>query len=208
MAAPEGSNIRTAMSAAAPDPAMPLFVADDVALDFMNTAYGVGARHVDCLGSDQQVLEWLVRAGLSTQFGLLHCAPKRGALLHAAAELRESARELVERRKADMAADCAVLNRVLAATRSHQQLVWKRGQAPEIKLHRGGTGPEAVLTPVAEAIAKLLVEGDFELVRKCESAECTLWFYDRTKAHHRRWCSMAQCGNRAKVAAFRERHKS
>jgi predicted RNA-binding Zn ribbon-like protein len=65
----------------------------------------------------------------------------------------------------------------------------------------------AVLMPIGEAIARLLVEGDFDLVRQCESTDCTLWFYDRTKSHHRRWCSMSMCGNRAKVAAFRARQK-
>jgi predicted RNA-binding Zn ribbon-like protein len=61
--------------------------------------------------------------------------------------------------------------------------------------------------PVAEAVATLLAKGDFSLVRKCECPDCTLWFHDRTKSHHRRWCSMALCGNRMKVAAFRARQK-
>jgi predicted RNA-binding Zn ribbon-like protein len=30
-----------------------------------------------------------------------------------------------------------------------------------------------------------------------------LWFFDRTKSHRRRWCSMAVCGNRHKAARFR-----
>ena len=35
-----------------------------------------------------------------------------------------------------------------------------------------------------------------------------LMFYDRTKSHKRRWCSMALCGNRHKVAEFRKRRQS
>jgi predicted RNA-binding Zn ribbon-like protein len=35
-----------------------------------------------------------------------------------------------------------------------------------------------------------------------------LYFYDTTKNHTRRWCSMTGCGNRAKAAAFYERKKS
>ena len=61
---------------------------------------------------------------------------------------------------------------------------------------------------MAELAAELVVSGDFELIRKCESDECVLWFYDRTKSHRRRWCSMAACGNRHKVAAYRERVRS
>lgn len=64
---------------------------------------------------------------------------------------------------------------------------------------------EQFLAPIAEAAATLLVEGDFGLVRTCEHPECVLWFYDRTKGHRRRWCSMALCGNRHKVAEFRKR---
>ena len=64
----------------------------------------------------------------------------------------------------------------------------------------------SLLGPVAEAAAHLLVEGDFALVRQCEHPDCILWFYDRTKSHKRRWCSMAQCGNRQKAARFRKRN--
>lgn len=185
-----------------------LFIADEVALDFINTAYGVAPNHVDVLGSDRQVLDWLQRAGLTPEFGSPPLAGKPGVLLHSALALRECARDLVERRKAGAGGDVSVLNRVLALGETHQQLVWKKGHAPTISIHRSGAKPDALLVPLAEAIARLLAEGDFELVRRCESADCTLWFYDRTKSHHRRWCSMAMCGNRAKVAAFRERQRN
>jgi predicted RNA-binding Zn ribbon-like protein len=46
------------------------------------------------------------------------------------------------------------------------------------------------------------------LVKQCAGPGCTLWFLDRTKAHARRFCSAAACGNRAKVAAFRERQRT
>jgi len=66
----------------------------------------------------------------------------------------------------------------------------------------------SLLGPVAEAVAQLLVEGNFDLVKQCEHPDCILWFYDRTKAHKRRWCSMALCGNRHKAAQFRKRSSS
>jgi predicted RNA-binding Zn ribbon-like protein len=69
---------------------------------------------------------------------------------------------------------------------------------------RGGA-ISALLGPLAQAVAQLLVDGDFDLVRQCEHPECVLWFHDRTKAHKRRWCSMALCGNRHKAARFRKR---
>jgi len=48
--------------------------------------------------------------------------------------------------------------------------------------------------------ASLLAAGDRHLVRQCDGVDCTMWFYDRTKAHRRRWCSMALCGNRPRHA--------
>jgi predicted RNA-binding Zn ribbon-like protein len=186
----------------------PLFIADEVALDFVNTAYGVDPDRRECLASDEHVLDWLRRAGLTEGMDSAPPAARRGALLRAALELRESAAALLEHRKAGSLGDASVLNRILAMGTVHEELVWKKGQAPRLARHLRVTSAEAVLVSVAEAIAKLLAEADFDLVRKCESADCTLWYYDRTKSHHRRWCSMAMCGNRAKVAAFRARHKS
>lgn len=65
--------------------------------------------------------------------------------------------------------------------------------------------PGQLLTPIAKAIARLIVEEDIARVRPCEGAGCSLWFLDQTKAGHRRFCSASACGNRAKVAAFRSR---
>jgi predicted RNA-binding Zn ribbon-like protein len=184
------------------------FVADDVALDFLNTAYGKGAGHVDCFDSDQAVLDWLARAGVSTEFAEAPRPAKAGTLLQAALELRDATRDLIEKRKAGRSADVTLINNFLALAPRHAPLGWKKGQPPILSQVREAAGPTAVLTPVAEAVAKLLTEGDFELVRACEGETCTLWFYDRTKSHRRRWCDMAVCGNRAKVAAFRERSRA
>ncbi|HZD77839.1 MAG TPA: CGNR zinc finger domain-containing protein, partial [Acidobacteriaceae bacterium] len=62
--------------------------------------------------------------------------------------------------------------------------------------------------PLAEAAAAFLATANFDLVRACEGVECVLWFYDRTKAHRRRWCSMGVCGNRAKIVRFRSRQEA
>jgi predicted RNA-binding Zn ribbon-like protein len=183
-----------------------LFVGDDLALDFVNTEYGPPTDRHEVFDSDQHVLDWLTRAKVPATIEN-PASVKRGALLAAALELRAAARKLIERRKAGSTADPAVINRLLALGPLRQELVWKKGQTPRLVEHRHAAGPEAVLVPVAEAVAKLIAEADFDLVRKCESDACTLWFHDRTKSHHRRWCSPSACGNRAKVAAFRARQK-
>lgn len=42
-------------------------------------------------------------------------------------------------------------------------------------------------------------------VRVCAAADCGIVFADESRSGNRRWCSMARCGNRAKVRAHRAR---
>ncbi|HSF66073.1 MAG TPA: ABATE domain-containing protein [Nitrospiraceae bacterium] len=67
--------------------------------------------------------------------------------------------------------------------------------------------PSQLLAPVAEAAADLLCYGNPAYIKKCENPACVLYFYDGTKNHSRRWCSMKACGNRTKVAAFYQRQR-
>ncbi|MDQ3748968.1 MAG: CGNR zinc finger domain-containing protein [Acidobacteriota bacterium] len=67
--------------------------------------------------------------------------------------------------------------------------------------------PRQLLAPIAESAADLLCYGNSAYLKKCESSDCVLYFYDTTKNHSRRWCSMAGSGNRAKAAAFYRRQR-
>ena len=67
--------------------------------------------------------------------------------------------------------------------------------------------PAKILPPIAESVADFLFYGNFEYLRKCGNSNCVLYFYDITKNHKRRWCSMTACGNLAKASAFYQRKK-
>lgn len=179
------------------------FLADHPALDLLNTVIRTEAGIIDTWQSDDDVLHWLVRAGFLASRSVPNL--RRGALLAAARALRETVRSLIVTRKSGKRIDPAALNRVLAKGRSHQELV-RSGSTITVARRYDLATPEGVLAPLAEAAADLLAHGDFDLVRHCEGVDCVLWFYDRTKAHRRRWCSMQLCGNRNKVASFRSRH--
>lgn len=60
-----------------------------------------------------------------------------------------------------------------------------------------------MLWPVVASAAELLVSVEqLPLLRICglhESGECGWLFLDETRNHTRRWCSMKDCGNRAKA---------
>jgi len=185
-------------------PESPL-VADHPALDLLNTVANVEGRPFDFFRSDDDVRRWLTRLGVFPEGGISKFP--RHALLDAARCLREAVRALVRRRKEGKKADPTALNAYLRAAEAHSELVWDGPGAPRLQRKREFRTPEQLLAPLAESAAELLSCGDFDLVRPCDNHECILWFYDRTKSHRRRWCSMAACGNRHKVAAFRQRQQ-
>lgn len=186
----------------------PLFLADHPALDMLNTVAVIDAGPVDFWHTDTDVLDWLKYQDMM----MVEAAQARwpqGTLVAAAGRLRELVRELVIRRKVRRwPVGIEPLNAFLARGASHLEICEGQGKALRIVRRYAAETPEAVLAPLAESAAELLVEGDFDLVRRCAGQGCVLWFYDRTKAHRRRWCSMGICGNRAKVAAFRKRSQS
>jgi predicted RNA-binding Zn ribbon-like protein len=188
-------------------PVAPLFIAGDVALDFLNTRMRHGSEEIELLGDDARVLEWLRRAGFAPPGTRAGSRLAPGALAAAAHDLREAGRALVESRKQGKRANPQLLNRYLELGSGYRELQWPNARGPRLVTRRGADTAEQILSPVAEAMAELLSTADFRLVRECESPECVLWFYDLTKSHRRRWCSMSACGNRVKVAAFRERRR-
>jgi CGNR zinc finger protein len=52
------------------------------------------------------------------------------------------------------------------------------------------------------------LDGSWKRFRECGAPDCRSVFYDRSKNHSGRWCTMAECGNRAKVRAYRERARA
>src|ERR1700750_3186737 len=179
------------------------FVGDNLAINFINTRRMVEGQLTDTLQSDSDVKAWLRRLEVPVAKGPLPFG--KGVLLSGARQLRALALAGVQCRKSGKEPSLAALNRFLANAPSHAVL--RSEDARNIRVTRvyGKETVEAFLAPVAEAVADLIADGDFNLVRHCEGSACVLWFYDRTKGHRRKWCTSTGCGNRAKVAAFRAR---
>lgn len=75
-------------------------------------------------------------------------------------------------------------------------------------LEPSGSGVAAAFGTMVSIAFVSTFEGSFEHLRLCADETCRAIFYDRSKNHSGRWCSMATCGNRAKVRAWRERRRS
>ncbi|MEA1676394.1 CGNR zinc finger domain-containing protein [Nitrospirillum sp. BR 11163] len=207
----------------------PMFVGDHLAMDFLNSV-ALPESPVEWLRNGSDLVEWLERAGAVdapvAQRFRAQAGPELDAVAAQARALREWFRGLVKthagRALTAEAAGAALapLNQLLARDDSRMQVLPAGGplthphhvQAPgaipnglTLTRVRRWTTPEQLLQPIALAMADLVTQADFRLVKACESHSCTLMFLDRTKAHARRWCSMAVCGNRAKAAAHRAR---
>jgi len=62
--------------------------------------------------------------------------------------------------------------------------------------------------PVVREAVELLLSPKRRNVRRCEGPPGCGWlFLDHTKNRSRRWCSMRDCGNRAKMRRFHEKRK-
>jgi predicted RNA-binding Zn ribbon-like protein len=69
----------------------------------------------------------------------------------------------------------------------------------------GARSTDHLLFPVLNAATELLTSVSHGFVRQCEDAGCGWLFLDRSNARTRRWCSMADCGNRNKARKYYRR---
>lgn len=190
----------------------PVFDGGHLALDFLNTAASPDGERDDHLGAPATFLDWMHAAGLAEppELASLRASPPETRLLQAhAMRLRSAVADIVHALVSGTAVPpMAVMevNRILPE------------RAESLRLASGADGyhlvssPSAdralgLLVPVAEAAARLLVDGDPSRVRRCDAPGCALWFLDASRNGRRRWCSMARCGNRAKVAAHYRRRQ-
>lgn len=64
---------------------------------------------------------------------------------------------------------------------------------------------DRILWEFAATVDDLLLQHKRGRIRKCAASACGTLFLDVSKTGRRRWCSMANCGNRNKVQRFRVR---
>ncbi len=193
----------------------PLLLADERALDFLNSFALPDTQRLEWLGDGAGLLGWLAAAGLAPPEAVTRFGGNPSALDAVAAQardLREWFRGFVARYAGaavpgSAEPELAPLNTLLAQDASCLR-VECHGAALAVRRVRDWNAPAALLQPVAESIAELLSGPGLATVRHCEGAGCSLWFRDVSARQTRRWCSMALCGNRAKAAAHRAKLKA
>ncbi|HEY1616387.1 MAG TPA: CGNR zinc finger domain-containing protein [Streptosporangiaceae bacterium] len=177
------------------------FDAGSAALNLLATrGFRRSASPVERLTSARRLEDWLAASELPA-------VAVDDAGLGAARELREAAYAVVAAGvlapgHAAGAADVGVLGRWSA----------RPLPGPGLRLLPGGAvarqEPAACLDDVLTALARELAACAADrppALRTCEAGTCGMLYLDESRGHRRRWCSMARCGNAAKVAAYRAR---
>ncbi|SRR5258707_7897057 len=171
-------------------------VNSDLVIDFVNTA-GFGPDRED-LANPAVLAAWLSGHGLAAG------ARVGKADLEEARAVREALRDLLlahNEVEANIPRATAVLD--TAAQRAGLAIRFADGVAhaePSAAGVRGALG--SILAEVSAGMA----DGTWDRMKACRAEDCKYAFLDTAKNRSRAWCSMQSCGNRAKVAAYRERH--
>jgi predicted RNA-binding Zn ribbon-like protein len=197
----------------------PFLVGGHLALDFLNSIASPKDVPVEWLRDGRDLVDWLEQANViagevAARFRLSKDQRALDGVAGRAREFRDWLRGFVTRHLGKPLTPAATkvlgpLNELLAGDTGYPVVEAAGGeQALRLRRVRRWDSPEELLHPVAEAAADLICSVDFRLIRACEGSVCSLLFLDRTKAHGRRWCRMAVCGNRAKAAAHRARKGS
>ena len=98
-----------------------------------------------------------------------------------------------------------ILNQCIRAAAQHVEIVPANGRFEwTFEKVRDYDAP---LWPIAKSAADLLASDELGLIRACAADTCQWLFLDTSKNHHRRWCDMKLCGNRAKFRRFYNRQK-
>jgi len=169
-------------------------------LDYLGTLRWRGRPESrEYLSQPSDLADWGTQSGLATE-------PMRVTLaqLTAAREIRDVIYRVIFGRinsASPTEADVTALN--AAARRPPVELSLGEDGA----VRRSGTVAQ-LLSTIARDALDLLGSDQIGLVRECDGPTCSRLYVDSTRARNRRWCSNVECGNQAKVAAFRRRASS
>jgi len=185
------------------------FVAGNLALDFVNTVAfrADSGKKKDHLQSSEEVRRWASQAQLPDRSAIHSGSPVGTAALRRIREVREHLFAVFRAIANDDPIPEEALGQIGSAL---HECCAKRCLSIEGAEIRWSWRPSArctdyLLYPVLTAATDLLTSGSRGLVRQCEDAGCGWLFLDRSNARKRRWCSMADCGNRNKARIYYRR---
>ena len=152
------------------------------------------------LSTPEALTAWLSGHGLMRAGG----AADQDDLRHAVA-LREALRGIIGANSggAVYPVDVATLNEAAAASKLRARF----GSDGKARLEPDVSGVTGALGRIVAATFTAMADDDWTRLKLCSSPTCRWAFFDRSRNHSSRWCTMASCGNRAKAKRFRNQRR-
>lgn len=194
------------------------FDAGRLPLDFANTAeWHASVQPQEMLGDYSDLIAWSEDAQLLTKSeaaSLLADAERKPKQAAAALSRVMAVRDIIYRILTAIVdngspdeADMQKFNRALADGMKRAKITAKAGGF-EWTWDKSRHAFDQMLWPILRETAELLTSQEIKRVGQCaDDRGCGYLFYDTTRNHSRRWCSMESCGNRAKAMRHYQRNK-
>jgi predicted RNA-binding Zn ribbon-like protein len=100
--------------------------------------------------------------------------------------------------------DIATLNEAAVVSRLRPRF----GSDGKSRLEPEAGGVAGAMGRMVAACMRAMAADDWQRLKLCSRDACRWVFYDRSKNHSSRWCTMASCGNVEKATRFRKRSKA
>ena len=97
--------------------------------------------------------------------------------------------------------DLATLNEAAIASRLRMRFV----PGGRVRLEPEASGAVGAIGRLVATLYAAMQAEDWERLKVCDSETCRWVFFDRSRNHSSRWCTMASCGNREKARRFRQK---
>ena len=182
-----------------------LWTGNHPATDLCNTEPVIDGERVELVADFDAVVSWATLAGVASRtesFAVSHREAVR--TLRFVRRLRASLRAVLDPTTAEPDA-LGDLNEVLREAPGvlHAE---PSSSLTGVSLRAHAPGEQLRLDIAAAALD--IFRHDPNRIRRCAGPTCVLLFLDVSKSGRRRWCDMAVCGNRAKVAAHQARARA
>ena len=186
-------------------------------LDFANTlSWRLSDQRHEWLDGYENLLEWGLVAGVIqadetvvTKLPTRETLSETNRVLDRVIHLREAIYRIFSATsdgQHPQTEDIQTLNAEMYKSSKHLGVAWS-GSRFAWHWKDGTPIHDKIMGAVVRSAVELLTSDDLERVGECQGVGCGWLFVDTSKNHTRRWCSMNDCGNRAKARKHYQRHK-
>lgn len=158
-------------------------------------------KRIDEIGTVKLLKSWLIRHGFH------HPDIKLSSKdLNTALSFREAIRSLLLANNGKKA-QSSLINQINDLV-SQFKLVIRFDTDGRLSLLPSNRGLCGVCEQILAILVKSIGDGTWYRMKACNEPNCKWAFFDNSKNHSGRWCTMSVCGSRDKARAYRKRHST